>query len=134
MSETEGARPVVTLELRGRDLALTPPAAWWSRDDDDLYAALFGQSEAGGAALLLRRDLRGRCGRAGRPLWRRRARRAPNHHHHLRIRAAPPRAAAPLRPADLRRVPSPARAGLPPDRRGRLHALSLGPQRHARAR
>src|SRR5260370_194443 len=64
MSETEGARPVVTLELRGRDLALTPPAAWWSRDDDDLYAALFGQSEAGGAALLLRRDLPGRCLRA----------------------------------------------------------------------
>src|SRR5258708_6325633 len=67
MSETEGTRPVVTLELRGRDLALTPPAAWWSRDDDDLFAGLFGQSEASGAALLLRRDLRGRCLRA-RPL------------------------------------------------------------------
>lgn len=67
MSETEGMRPVVTLELRGRDLALTPPVTWWARGDDDLFAALFGQSEASSAALLLRRDLRGKCLRA-RPI------------------------------------------------------------------
>jgi superfamily II DNA or RNA helicase len=65
--DPDGERPVVTLELRGRDLALIAPAAWWARGDDDLFAALFGPREAGGAPLLLRRDLRGKCLRA-RPM------------------------------------------------------------------
>jgi len=48
----------VTLELRGRDLALTPPAALWTLDDAALYSTLFGPREALGAQQLFSRDRR----------------------------------------------------------------------------
>ncbi|MFI5275071.1 MAG: DEAD/DEAH box helicase [Ktedonobacterales bacterium] len=54
----------VMLELRGRDLALVPPAALWPLPDDALYAALFGDVEAPGAHALLSRDRRGHFLRA----------------------------------------------------------------------
>src|SRR5262245_19952590 len=65
--EDEDQRPVVTLELRGRDLAVVPPNEWWQLADDALSAALFGAREAEGAAHLLTRDPRGCCLRA-RPM------------------------------------------------------------------
>jgi superfamily II DNA or RNA helicase len=61
------ARPTLTVELRGRDLALVPPTAWWSLDDQALYAALFGSEEVTAASILLTRDRRTHCLRA-RPL------------------------------------------------------------------
>src|SRR5690348_8858375 len=60
-------RPTVLMELRGRDLAIVPPAEWWALSEDDLLGALFEPTDAAGAALLLARDRRGRCLRA-RPL------------------------------------------------------------------
>jgi len=63
MDETALA-PTVTLALRGRDLALVPPADWWARDDEGLFAALFGAETAGQASALLTRDRRGKCWRA----------------------------------------------------------------------
>ncbi|HEU5437805.1 MAG TPA: DEAD/DEAH box helicase [Ktedonobacterales bacterium] len=54
----------VKFELRGRDLALMAPAALWELSDDAVFMALFGPDEAGGAAVLLSRDRRGRCWRA----------------------------------------------------------------------
>src|SRR5262245_29157602 len=63
----DAARPLVTLELRGRDLALMLPTGWWPLDDQALYTALFGPDEATAASVLLTRDRRGRCLRA-RPL------------------------------------------------------------------
>ncbi len=59
--------PVVTLELRGRDLAVALPDELWQLDDDTLYSTLFGPAEAFGAAQLFTRDARGRCLRA-RPM------------------------------------------------------------------
>jgi superfamily II DNA or RNA helicase len=61
---TDDAAESVTLELRGRDLALVAPAALWELPDDAAFPALFGPDEAAGAAGLLTRDRRGRCWRA----------------------------------------------------------------------
>ncbi|MEO7003550.1 MAG: DEAD/DEAH box helicase family protein, partial [Ktedonobacterales bacterium] len=54
----------VTLEPRGRDLALVPPAALWALDDAALYTALFGSHEALGAEHLFSRDRRAKLLRA----------------------------------------------------------------------
>ncbi|HLY32442.1 MAG TPA: DEAD/DEAH box helicase [Ktedonobacterales bacterium] len=66
--EAEQEQPArITLEWRGRDLALIPPVALWPLADDALYAALFGPAEAQGAQAIFARDRRGRCLRA-RPM------------------------------------------------------------------
>lgn len=56
-----------TLGWRGRDIALAVPPALWALDDAALYRALFGATEAPGAAIHLARDRRARELRA-RPL------------------------------------------------------------------
>lgn len=57
----------VSLEWRGRDLAIVPPADLWALPDDALYSALFGDEEAEGARARMRRDRRAKALRA-RPL------------------------------------------------------------------
>ena len=57
----------VTLEWRGRDLALVPPPALSALDEDAALAALFGPAEASLARSVLVRDRRGRFFRA-RPM------------------------------------------------------------------
>ncbi|HEX6121926.1 MAG TPA: DEAD/DEAH box helicase [Ktedonobacterales bacterium] len=54
----------LTLEWRGRDLALALPAALWALPDERLFAALFGPSEAEGAQARLSRDRRAHVLRA----------------------------------------------------------------------
>lgn len=98
--EGEDKRPVVTLEIRGRDLAVVPPSAWWQLADDALSAALFGAREAEGAAHLLTRDSRGRCLRA-RPMHFERLRDALLAHSACAVRLAfeqHPLLPAPLEP------------------------------------
>ncbi len=51
---------VVTLDWRGRDLAVLPPESLLPLDDDALLAALFGPAEAAAASRRLSRDRRGR--------------------------------------------------------------------------
>ena len=51
----------ITLEWRGRDLAVVPPDALWPLDDAALYGALFGVSAAAGMRAILLRDRRGHC-------------------------------------------------------------------------
>ena len=63
----DDAGEYVTFELRGRDLALVPPAALWPLEDAALCDALVGPDEAPGALALLTRDRRGRFFRA-RPM------------------------------------------------------------------
>ncbi len=50
----------ITIDWRGRDLALLPPAELLPLRDDPLLAALFGPQEARAAGRLLTRDRRGR--------------------------------------------------------------------------
>jgi superfamily II DNA or RNA helicase len=50
----------VTIDWRGRDLALIPPPALLALPDDDLLSALFGPDEARAAAGRFSRDRRGR--------------------------------------------------------------------------
>jgi superfamily II DNA or RNA helicase len=80
MSEGEGAPPAmsenpraasdsseqsaVTLEWRGRDIALVPPPALGALDDTPLFTALFAPEDATLAPALLTRDRRGHCFRA----------------------------------------------------------------------
>src|SRR5579875_62398 len=58
----------ITLDWRGRDLALIPPAALWPLTDGVLCEALFGRDEASGAQAIFVRDRRGRCLRT-RPMY-----------------------------------------------------------------
>jgi superfamily II DNA or RNA helicase len=68
MSERQDAEPeAITIEWRGRDIAVVPPAALWPLDDDALLAALFGPDEAMAAGGILTRDRRARILRA-RPI------------------------------------------------------------------
>lgn len=66
MSEVTDER-AVTLEWRGRDLALVPPSELVARDDEQALGAMFGVEWAPLAAGLLARDRRGRFFRA-RPM------------------------------------------------------------------
>ncbi len=68
MSERQEAeRAAITIEWRGRDIAVVPPAALWPLEDDALLAALFGPDAAVAAGGILVRDRRARVLRA-RPI------------------------------------------------------------------
>jgi superfamily II DNA or RNA helicase len=60
-------RETLTIEWRGRDLALAVPPTTWALPDDALFAALFGAKEAEEARRHLTRDTRTRVLRA-RPI------------------------------------------------------------------
>ncbi len=66
LNSATSAQPI-TLEWRGRDLAIIPPDSLWALDDAALLHALFGPRLAMSMRALLMRDRRGRCLRA-RPM------------------------------------------------------------------
>ncbi|MGH2514757.1 MAG: hypothetical protein ACRDHP_03800, partial [Ktedonobacterales bacterium] len=55
----EAKESVVTLEWRGRDIALVPPPTLLAHDDAAIFAALFAPADAALAPALLKRDRRG---------------------------------------------------------------------------
>lgn len=60
-SATLAAQTAITVEWRGRDIALVPPHALLALDDTALYERLFSLEDAALAPALLKRDPRGRC-------------------------------------------------------------------------
>src|SRR5262249_39428895 len=68
MSQRQDAeREAITIEWRGRDIALVLPAALWPLEDSTLFAALFGPDGAVAAGGILTRDRRAHVLRA-RPI------------------------------------------------------------------
>src|SRR5262249_25205440 len=68
MSERRDAeQETITLEWRGRDIALVPPAALWALEESALLAALFGPEAATAVGGILTRDRRAHMLRA-RPI------------------------------------------------------------------
>lgn len=86
IGETED-ESAVTLEWRGRDLALVPPPSVLALGDEQALGSLFGRKEAPLAAALLIRDRRGRFFRA-RPMAFARLKAALAAHGAYRVRVA----------------------------------------------
>lgn len=86
MSELTQER-TVTLEWRGRDLALVPPSALMALDDKQALGAMFGAERAQLATGLLARDRRGRFFRA-RPMDFARLKHALSAHGAYQVRLA----------------------------------------------
>ncbi len=60
----ESQRQIVTIEWRGRDVALVVPPPLWMLPENDLFVALFGEREAAGVRTHLTRDARAKVLRA----------------------------------------------------------------------